>query len=176
MVIGTQNPIESEGTYPLPEAQLDRFLFRMSIGYPTLADETVMVKRRALHGREHVVLPPVLEPARVEALQRAVDQVHVSDQVADYLVRLVTATRQSPATELGASPRGSLALLRAGRAWAALAGRDFVLPDDIKAVAVPALAHRLILDADQWIRGVRTEDIVRSLLDEVPAPAAADDR
>ncbi len=174
IVIGTQNPIESEGTYPLPEAQLDRFLFRLSLGYPSADAEIAMVLRRAARGEDHLVIDPVMSASDVVGLQRTVERVHISEAVAAYLVAIVEATRTSPKTEAGASPRGSLALLRAGRAWAALHGRDFVLPDDIKQIAVPALAHRLILDTDYWIRGLRPEEVIVEILETVPAPAALD--
>jgi MoxR-like ATPase len=174
LVVGTQNPIESEGTYPLPEAQLDRFLFRMSLGYPSPETEADMVRRRARRGVDHVVLDPVSSAEDIVRLQQAVERIHVSDSITNYIVALVGATRTTPMTEAGASPRGSLGLLRAGRAWAGLHGRNFVLPDDIKAVATPVLAHRILLDTDQWIRGVRPEEVIAEILNDVPAPAAVE--
>ncbi|MCL4138991.1 UNVERIFIED_CONTAM: hypothetical protein GTU68_007899, partial [Idotea baltica] len=170
IVIGTQNPIEQEGTYPLPEAQLDRFLIRTSIGYPGGANEVDLVLRRATRQTDRQPLRAVLSAEQLIALQKRVEEVHISRPVAKYVVDIVEATRSSPLTEVGASPRGSLALLKAGRAAAAISGRSHVLPDDIKSIAVPALAHRLILQPDQWIRGVKNEQVVQQILDSVPAP------
>ena len=178
LVIGTQNPIEQEGTYPLPEAQLDRFLIRTGVGYPGTEHEVNMILRRAHRGHDRVELRSVLTGSDVMSLQAGVEEVHVSQPVARYVVDLVEATRSSPRTEAGASPRGSLALLKAGRARAAMSGRSHVLPDDIKALAIPCLAHRLILQPDQWVRGVRAEQVVAEVVGQVPAPTATepDDR
>jgi len=170
LVIATQNPIEYEGTYPLPEAQLDRFLLRLSVGYPSADAEWGMLRRRLERTSDEVELAQVATPADVVAMQAAVEQVHVASSVGRYLVELVAATRASPRVQVGASPRGTLALLKLARARAALSGRDFVTPEDVKAVAVPALAHRLILRPELWVRRVRTEDVVAELLDQVPTP------
>jgi len=175
LVIATQNPIEYEGTYPLPEAQLDRFLLRLAVGYPSPEAEWRMVTRRLERAVDEVRLDPVASPADLLAAQRAIEQVHVGESVGRYLVELVGATRASPRVQVGASPRGTLALLKAARANAAVAGRDFVTPEDVKAVAVPALAHRLILRPELWVRRVRTEDVVAELLDQVPTPPALPD-
>ena len=175
MVIGTQNPIESEGTYPLPEAQMDRFLIRMGIGYPSNDAEIDIVLRRAQRRADRMPLDPVIDAAGVRHLQQRVEEVHISEPVARYVVALVEATRASTRTETGASPRGSLALLKAGRARAAVHGRSLVLPDDIKAMAVPCLAHRLILVPDQWVRGVKPEQVIEEVLHQVPTPVAVDD-
>jgi len=174
LVIGTQNPIEQEGTYPLPEAQLDRFLIRTGIGYPGIDHEVDLLLKRAQRGTDRVKLKQVLSASDILMLQRRVETVHISEPVARYVVLLVEATRTSPRTEAGASPRGSLALLKAGRARAAIAGRSHVLPDDVKAVAVPCLSHRLILQPDQWVRGVRPEQVVAEVLNQIPAPQAAE--
>jgi MoxR-like ATPase len=174
LVIGTQNPIEQEGTYPLPEAQLDRFLIRTDIGYPGRDYEIELLIRRAERAADRMTLNPVLTRDDVIGLQKRVEQVYVSRPVARYVVDLVEATRNSPRTEAGASPRGSLALLKAGRARAAMAGRSHVLPDDVKAVAEPCLAHRLLLQPDQWVRGVRTEQVIREIVSQVPAPQSID--
>ena len=174
LVIGTQNPIEQEGTYPLPEAQLDRFLIRTDIGYPGRDHEVELIMRRAARKADRTVLNPVLTVNDVLGLQRRVEEVHISQPVAQYVVDLVEATRTSPRTEAGASPRGSLALLKTGRARAAMAGRSHVLPDDIKAVATPCLAHRLLLQPDQWVRGVRADQVVAEIIGQVPAPRAID--
>lgn len=172
LVIGTQNPIEQEGTYPLPEAQLDRFLIRTGVGYPGPEHEVELIMRRASRDADRVTLTPAMSRVDVIALQRRVEEVHISKAVATYVVDLVEATRSSPRTEAGASPRGSLALLKASRARAAMQGRSFVVPDDVKAVAVPCLGHRLLLQPDQWVRGVKTEQVVQEILNRVPAPAA----
>jgi MoxR-like ATPase len=170
LVVATQNPIEFEGTYPLPEAQLDRFLLRLSVGYPSAEAEWRMLERRLERATDEVELAQVATPADVLAMQRAVEQVHVASSIGRYIVELVAATRDSPRVQVGSSPRGSLALLKVARARAALAGRDFVTPEDVKAVAVPTLAHRLILRPELWVRRVRTEDVVAELLEQVPTP------
>jgi MoxR-like ATPase len=170
LVVATQNPIEFEGTYPLPEAQLDRFLMRLSVGYPSADAEWRMLERRLERTVDEVELDQVATPADVLAMQRAVEEVHVAESVGRYIVELVSATRSSPRVQVGSSPRGSLALLKVARARAALAGRDFVTPEDVKAVAVPTLAHRLLLRPELWVRRVRTEDVVAELLDQVPTP------
>jgi MoxR-like ATPase len=172
LVIATQNPIEYEGTYPLPEAQLDRFLLRLEVGYPSPDAEWEMVARRLERRADEIELDAVANAAQVVAAQRAIEQVHVASSVGRYMVELVGATRSSPRVQVGASPRGTLSLLKLSRAKAAVAGRDFVTPEDVKAVAVPALAHRLILRPELWVRRVRTEEVVRELLDQVPTPPA----
>jgi MoxR-like ATPase len=170
LVVATQNPIEFEGTYPLPEAQLDRFLMRLSVGYPSADAEWRMLERRLERTADEVELAQVATPVDVLAMQRAVEEVHVAASVGRYIVELVGATRDSPRVQVGSSPRGSLALLKVARAKAALAGRDFVTPEDVKAVAVPTLAHRLLLRPELWVRRVRTEDVVAELLEQVPTP------
>jgi MoxR-like ATPase len=176
IVLATQNPIEYEGTYPLPEAQLDRFLIRARIGYPERKDEIEMLERRLERGEDDVALSPVVDAPTLVEMQRALEQVHVSDSIQGYIVDLVSATRTSNRLAVGASPRGSLALLKLSRAKAALAGRDFVVPEDVKAVAVPALAHRLTLRPELWVQRVRGEDVVAEALDAVPTPPAEDVR
>ncbi len=172
LVLATQNPIEYEGTYPLPEAQLDRFLLRVSFGYPSRSDEWEVLSRRMERREDEVELNPVVDGQTLLALQGAIEDVHVSDAVGAYIVDLVTATRTSTSTTVGASPRGSLAVLKLARCKAALAGRDFVTPEDVKAVAVPGLAHRLMLKPELWVQQLAAEDIVRELLETVPTPAA----
>jgi MoxR-like ATPase len=174
LVLATQNPIEYEGTYPLPEAQLDRFLLRIAVGYPSRDDEWGVLARRVERRADDVVLRPVVDAAGVAALQNAVEAVHVSESVGYYMVDLVAATRASPRVQVGASPRGTLALMAASRAKAALAGRDFVTPEDVKAMAGPALAHRLSLRPELWVRGVRAEEVVAECLASVPTPPAED--
>ncbi len=172
LVLATQNPIEYEGTYPLPEAQLDRFLLRVSFGYPSRTDEWEVLSRRLQRREDEVELTPIVDGQTLLSLQAAIEDVHVGDAVGAYIVDLVTATRTSTSTTVGASPRGSLAVLKLARCKAALAGRDFVTPDDVKAVAVPALAHRLMLKPELWVQQLAAEDIVRELLETVPTPAA----
>ncbi|HEX5597441.1 MAG TPA: MoxR family ATPase [Micromonosporaceae bacterium] len=173
-VLATANPIEYEGTYPLPEAQLDRFLVRLRVGYPAPDDEWGMLDARARRGTDAVALHPIIDAQGLRSLQAAVEAVHVGSAVGRYMVALATATRGSSEVEVGASPRGSLALLRLSRARAALEGRDFVVPDDVKAVAVPALAHRLVLRPELWVRRIDAGAVVARVLDEVPAPPATE--
>ena len=173
-VIATQNPIEYEGTYPLPEAQLDRFLLRVSVGYPGRADEWGMLERRLERAEDEIQLGPVIDRSGLVELQRAIEAVHVSEAIGYYLVDLVASTRASARVQVGSSPRGTLALLKLSRAHAALRGRDFVTPEDVKAVAVPALAHRLMLRPELWVQRVRPEDVVSESLATVPTPAAED--
>jgi len=174
LVIATQNPIEYEGTYPLPEAQLDRFLLRTAFGYPERADEIEVLARRVERGADEVELRPRVDRETLLEMQAAIEQVHVAESVRGYCVDLVAATRASRSTAVGASPRGSLALLKLARAKAALAGRDFVLPDDVKSVAVAALAHRLVLRPELWVQDVSAEDVVREILETVATPKAED--
>jgi MoxR-like ATPase len=171
LVLATQNPIEYEGTYPLPEAQLDRFLLRTGFGYPTADAEWEMIERRLERGVDDVVLRSVVDRETLLAMQRAVEGVHVDESVGRYVVDLVAATRESPSVSVGSSPRGSLAVVKLSRCRAALDGRDFVTPDDVKSVAVPALAHRLVLRPELWVQRRSGEDVVREILDQVRTPA-----
>jgi MoxR-like ATPase len=167
LVIATQNPIEYEGTFALPEAQLDRFMLRIHLGYPDpLQEITILDEQKQTHPIDDLTEAATVEDLR--AMQEGVREIYVDAVVSDYIVRLVNATRNHPDVYLGASPRGSLALYRAGQAFAALAGRDYVIPDDIKAVAVPALAHRTIVKTAATVRDVDAALIVRELLDSVP--------
>jgi MoxR-like ATPase len=174
LVIATQNPIEYEGTYPLPEAQLDRFILRTAFGYPARDDELDVLDRRIERQTDEVRLDPVVDRETLLEMQKAIERVHVAESVRAYCVDVVAATRRSPSAAVGASPRGSLALLKLARAKAALSGRDFALPDDVKEVAVPALAHRLVLRPELWVQNVSAEDVVREVLDGVPTPKAED--
>ena len=174
LVIATQNPIEYEGTYPLPEAQLDRFLLRTAFGYPSREGEVDVLTRRIDRASDTAELRAVVDRETVLAMQGAVERVHVAESVRAYCVDLVIATRAAPSCAVGASPRGSLALLKLARCRAALQGRDFVLPDDVKAVAVPALAHRLVLRPELWVQRISAEDVVREVLETVPTPRAED--
>ena len=171
LVLATQNPIEYEGTYPLPEAQLDRFLLRTGFGYPTPDAEWEMIERRLERGVDDVVLRSVVDRETLLAMQRAVEGVHVDESVGRYVVDLVAATRESQSVSVGSSPRGSLALVKLSRCRAALDGRDFVTPDDVKSVAIPALAHRLVLRPELWVQRRSGEDVVREILDQVRTPA-----
>jgi len=170
LVLATQNPIEYEGTYPLPEAQLDRFLLRISVGYPERADEATMLERRGERRQEQITLEPIVDGPTLLAMQRAIEEVHVSESIRLYIVDLVRATRDSSRAQVGASPRGSLALFTLSRARAALEGRDFVTPDDVKRIAVPALSHRLTLPPELWVQRVRPEEVIEDVLRTVPTP------
>jgi len=172
LVLATQNPIEYEGTYPLPEAQLDRFLLRIGVGYPDRDAEWEVLERRLERQVDEVELREVVDREELLEMQRAVEDVHVDRSVGLYMVDLVVATRTANGVQVGASPRGSLALLKLSRCRAAVRGRDYVIPDDVKAVAVPALAHRLSLRPELWVQRLRPDDIVIGLLDEVPTPRA----
>ena len=174
LVLATQNPIEYEGTYPLPEAQLDRFLLRLRVGYPEREDEWQLLERRIDRAADEIQLERVVDRAGLVDLQQAIERVHVSEPLGFYMVDVVAATRASVRVQVGASPRGTLALLKASRGRAALTGRDFVTPEDVKAVAVPALAHRLMLRPELWVQRVRPDDVVREALATVPTPAAED--
>jgi MoxR-like ATPase len=172
VLIATQNPIEYEGTYPLPEAQLDRFMLRTPIGYPTATEEWQILQRRLERREDEVKLTEIVDRDRLLEMQAAVEQVHVSDPIGNYIVAVVEASRAHGDVQVGASPRGALAVMKLARGRALLEGRDFVTPDDVKSVAVPALAHRLTLRPELWVRRVGGEDVVRGLLAQVPAPSA----
>jgi MoxR-like ATPase len=170
LVMATQNPIELEGTYPLPEAQLDRFLLRLAVGYPDADEEVEILARRRRQRDDTAVVDAVTSRAEVLAMQQSLEDVHVAGVTERYIVDVVRATRADHRVALGASPRGALALLKLARALAALRRRDFVLPDDVKAMAVPALAHRLILKPELWASRVTAAQVVQSLLGQIPAP------
>jgi MoxR-like ATPase len=175
LVLATQNPIEYEGTFPLPEAQLDRFFLRISLGYPLTADEIRMLEGQQL---KHPIdsLQAVASVEEVVRAQDQVRQVRVADELKRYILDLVTATRKHHEVYLGASPRGSLGLFRAAQAYAGVAGRDYVLPDDIKAIAVPALAHRMIIGSAARIRDVDARMIVQEVLGATPVPGSSGGR
>jgi MoxR-like ATPase len=172
LVIATQNPIEYEGTYPLPEAQLDRFLLRVNFGYPSRDDEWTLLERRLERATDEIQLDAVIDRPGLVEMQEAIEQVHVTEPIGRYVVDVVTGTRTSQRVQVGASPRGSLALLKLSRCRAVLEGRDFVTPEDVKAVAGPALSHRLMLRPELWVQRIRPEDVVREVLETVPTPAA----
>lgn len=170
VVLATQNPIEYEGTFPLPEAQVDRFLIRVRFGYPDPTEEVEILRRRIARKAEEVKVRTVSTAAEVLAMRAALEEVYVDPDLLRYMAEVVVRTRRHAALSLGASPRGTLALLRMSRAWAALHGRDFVTPDDVKAVAIPALSHRLILSPELWTKEVRAEDILAEILGQTPVP------
>ncbi len=170
IVLATQNPIEFEGTYPLPEAQIDRFLLRTSIGYPSAADDAEIIRRRLARRTDEIELEPVVDEATVLALQASLEEVNVSEAIVEYCVSLVHATRSSADVHAGASPRGVEALVKLSRARAALDRRNYVTPDDVKEIAVPALAHRIVLRPELWVRGADTASVVTGCLASVPTP------
>src|SRR5215813_13950882 len=170
LVIATQNPIDLEGTYPLPEAQLDRFLIRVSVGYPTVEEEREILVRRRKRAEDDAHVAAIVSRETLCAMQRALEQVFVADAFEQYIVELAHATRTDPRVALGASPRGSLALLKLARARAALARRTFVTPDDVKDMAIPALAHRVILRPELWVSKVSAVQVEEDLLSRVPTP------
>lgn len=170
LVIATQNPIEYEGTFPLPEAQLDRFMMKLPVGYPSAKDELDIVLRRRQRGTDEVELAVVTSAEELLAMRQIVEQVHLDEDIARYMVALAAATRQQPQVLVGSSPRGSLALLKLCRAWAAIQGRNYVLPDDVKQFIHPALAHRLILNPELWMRRGTTETVLAQVLKTVPVP------
>jgi MoxR-like ATPase len=170
LVLATQNPIEYEGTYPLPEAQLDRFLVRIAIGYPAEDAERDILLERSRRRRERIELEPICDQQALRAMQAAVEEVHVAPPLAEYAVAIARATRDSPQLAVGASPRGSLALMKLARARAAYLGRDFVTPDDIKAVSIPALAHRLTLAPELWVQRIDPAEAVRAAVASVRVP------
>jgi len=172
LVMATQNPIESEGTYPLPEAQLDRFLLRTTMGYPGEEDEVRLLTQRIERKTDEVRLDPVCDARTFAAIQQTLEHVHMDERLVRYCVELVRATRAEDHLSVGSSPRGTLALTKLTRAAALLAGREFVSPDDIRAMVVPALAHRVVLSDDAWARRVSPETVVRRAVDRVPVPQA----
>jgi MoxR-like ATPase len=176
IVIATQNPIEYEGTYPLPEAQLDRFMIRVRVGYPTPDDEWEILSRRAQRRRDDLKLSAIVDRHGLLAMQSSLEGVYVSESVGRYIVALVGATRADPDVQVGASPRGALALMKLARAKAVLHSRDFVTPDDVKSVAVAALAHRLTLRPELWVRRVSGDDVLERVVGRVATPAAEDGR
>ncbi|MFQ6033437.1 MAG: AAA family ATPase [Candidatus Bipolaricaulia bacterium] len=170
IVIATQNPIEYEGTFPLPEAQIDRFIMRLQVGYPAHDEEVEILRRRRARKEDEVYLEAVTDSAEIMAMRAALEEVYLDPDIEDYIVSLVEATREDAQVYVGASPRGSLALLKLSRARAALDHRDYVLPDDVKAVAKPALVHRLILKPELWMRELAAEEVIERALSLVPVP------
>ena len=174
IVIATQNPIEYEGTFPLPEAQLDRFIMKLSIGYPSPEDEQEILRRRRERRRDEFDLEQVTNAQELLAMRRSVEEVHVDPDVERYIVALTDGTRRHRQVAVGASPRGSLALLKLARAWAALRGRDYVLPDDVKLFANPSLIHRLILQPELWMKRNAAAEVISDIIHSVPVPVIDD--
>jgi MoxR-like ATPase len=170
LVIATQNPIEYEGTFPLPEAQLDRFVMKLSVGYPTAIEETEILQRRRQRGKDEMSLTAVTNGEELLQMRELVEQVHLDPDLERYIVALVRASRDHNQVVVGASPRGALALLKLSRAWAALHGRSYVLPDDIKQFARQTLTHRLILDPELWTRRRAIDEVITHILQNVPVP------
>lgn len=170
IVIATQNPIEYEGTFPLPEAQLDRFIMKLPVGYPSQEDEQEILRRRQERRRDAFHLEQVTDAEEILTMRQAAEQVHVDPDIERYIVTLTSETRKARQVAVGASPRGSLALLKLSRAWAAMKGRDFVLPDDVKLFTIPALIHRLILEPDLWMKRHAADDVISEILRSVPVP------
>jgi len=172
VVFATQNPIEYEGTYPLPEAQVDRFIMRLRVGYPSREDEIQILRGRKERKRDEFDVEPIVNPEELIAMQRSIEDVYVSDPILQYITDLVRNTRSHPQVEVGSSPRGTLALMKLSMARALHCNRDYVLPDDVKCVAVPALAHRIILKPEPWIQGVKTESVIENIISKTPVPKA----
>ncbi len=170
IVIATQNPIEYEGTYPLPEAQVDRFLLRLAVGYPSAKDEVEILRRRKERKTDVVELDKITNPGTLIDMQEKIEDVHLDDDIKRYIVNIVQKTRKNKDVEVGSSPRGSLALMKLSMANAALRGRDYVVPDDVKFITKEALSHRLVLKPGPAIKGVKEEEIIAKTLKEVPVP------
>jgi MoxR-like ATPase len=170
LVLATQNPIEYEGTFPLPEAQLDRFMLKLTVGHPTLDEEKLILRRRRERRQDEVDLREITQAQQVLDMRELVESVHVDADLENYIASLVHATRSDRRVAVGASPRGSLAFLKMARANAALNGRDYITPDDIKRYATPILGHRVILQPEYWMSRTVTDDIVRDAIDKTPVP------
>jgi MoxR-like ATPase len=170
LVLATQNPIEYEGTFPLPEAQLDRFMLKLTVGYPNLEEEKLILRRRRERKQDEVVLREITKASQLLELREAVETVHVDADLEGYIAAIIHATRSDRRVAVGASPRGSLAFLKMARANAALEGRDFITPDDVKRYATPVLAHRVILQPEYWMARQVTEDVIRDVLEKTPVP------
>jgi len=170
IVLATQNPIEFEGVYQLPEAQLDRFIMKLRVGYPNEQDEVLILRDRMERGHDDFIVNPIADAATVTEMQNAIEAVHGDNDLLHYITSVVRETRNLPQVEVGASPRGSLALLKLARANAAFNSRDYIIPDDVKDVAVEALAHRIIPKASSWIRGFDSKSIIEEVLNRVPVP------
>ena len=170
MVLATQNPVEQEGTYPLPEAQLDRFMLKLSMGYPSKEEEKEILKRRAARGRDSFDVKPVASPESLKSMARVVEGVHVAEPIYDYIAELIDRTRYHPDLHAGSSPRGSLALFKLCRSWAAIHGRTFVTADDVRMLATPVLAHRIILKPEARLAGKSGKSVMADILTAAPVP------
>ena len=170
LVLATQNPIEYEGTFPLPEAQLDRFMLKLSVGYPSVEEEKLILRRRRERKQDEVVLREITTAAQLLELREAVETIHVDADLESYIAELIHATRTDRRVAVGASPRGSLAFLKMARANAAIEGRDYITPDDIKRYANPVLTHRVILQPEYWMARQVTDDVIRDVFDKTPVP------
>jgi MoxR-like ATPase len=170
IVIATQNPIEYEGTFPLPEAQLDRFIMKLPVGYPSVEAEQEILQRRRARGSDAFDLNQVTDSQELLAMRQAVEEIHIDPDIERYIVALVSETRQARKVAVGASPRASLALLKLSRAWAAMQNRDFVIPDDVKLFIEPTLIHRIILEPDLWMKRHAAEDVIAEIVRSVPVP------
>lgn len=170
IVIATQNPIEYEGTFPLPEAQLDRFIIRLSVGYPSVEDEQEILMRRSTREQDIVTIEPVITPHIFQEMRMGVEKIHIEKDIQQYIINLVSKTRNHNKIDLGVSPRGSIALLKLSRAWAAINGRDYVIPDDVKTFAQPALSHRIILDPNFWGTKKADSSLIEEIVKSVPVP------
>jgi MoxR-like ATPase len=170
IVIATQNPIEYEGTFPLPEAQLDRFIMKLGVGYPSVEEEHEILRRRRARRQDEFDLKAVTDATLLAEMRQAVEDVHIDSDIEKYIVQLTSQTRRHRKVAVGASPRGTLALLKLVRAWAAMAGRGYVLPDDVKLFARPVLVHRLILEPDLWTDQQAADDVIQEVLRLVPVP------
>jgi len=171
VVMATQNPVEQEGTYPLPEAQLDRFIMKMSMGYPSRADEVEILRRRDNRGKEDVDLQTLTNPEKIVTMQKNLEKVYVGTEIMAYIVEIISRTREDPRVMVGSSPRGSQALYKLSRAVAAMNGRDYVIPDDVKNVTIHGIKHRIILKPEPKIRGITGDDILNKILKETAVPA-----
>ena len=170
LVLATQNPIEYEGTYPLPEAQIDRFIMKLSVGYPDEGEEQEILNRMEHGDISDIKINKVVNPTQIIAMAEAIKKVYIDKDIQNYMVKIVQTTRSEPRVEVGISPRGSIALFKLSKAHAAFHGRDFVVPDDVKNVVIPALSHRIILKAEARVRGVKPENIVNDIVNRIEVP------
>jgi MoxR-like ATPase len=170
LVLATQNPIEYEGTYPLPEAQIDRFLMKLGVGYPDEEDEQEILNRMENGDIGDIKIDKVVSPSQIIEMQKTIQKIHIDKDLQNYIVKIVQTTRTEPRVEVGISPRGSIALFKLAKAHAAFNGRDYVVPDDVKNVVVPALSHRIILKAEARVRGVKPENIIKEVVNRIPVP------
>ena len=172
LVLATQNPIEYEGTYPLPEAQIDRFLLKLSVGYPSPQEEKEILTRMKKVDLHDAKVDKMVYPNDILKMQEVVKSVFIDEKIEEYIVNIVHSTRNDPRVEVGVSPRGSIALFKLSKAHAAFYGRDYVIPDDVKQVVIPAIAHRLVLKTEMRFKGIRPEQVVEEIINSIPVPTA----